>query len=87
MITDILLGFLQGAFDLMFGWLPGLPMISPEVMSTIDAILGYIPDIVGALAYLYTPAFFTFLVIVAIALFNFDNIYKIILWIYHKIRG
>lgn len=87
MITEFILGAFKGIVKFLFGWLPSIPSIPGTVIDGIDSFLDSVAGVVGVISYLYTPAVFTSIFLVLIAVLLFDPLHKFALWVWHKMRG
>lgn len=87
MIIEAILNVFQGALTALLGLLPNLPDLSSGITSAVTGVVNSITDVIGVMAYLYTPPLLTTAFVILVAVINFDSIYKFILWVYHKIRA
>jgi len=87
MITETILQGFYSVITFILGLLPDLPDIPTEVQDAISGFTDIIGDVVGLISYLYTPTIFILVMTILIAVINFEVIYKLVLWVYHKIRG
>jgi len=87
MIIEAFLGFVQGLFGFLFGWLPNIPNFPDGMVDGLSAFLSLLPQAIGLVAYLYTPAMFLFVFTLLIAVLAFDLIYGFAMWIWHKVKG
>lgn len=87
MITEFILRGFQTAVSLVLGILPDIPSMPENISSAMNFVVGLIGDTVGVIAYIYTPPVFVFIFAFFLAILGFDMIYKLALWILHKIRG
>lgn len=84
MILEALLNLIFGLLKIVFGWinLPGFP---DGLTNSIDLFLNLIFDNVTLLGFFVRPATIMIVVPILIILLNFDDLYKITMWILRKI--
>lgn len=87
MISEFLLNLLQTTFNALFAVIPVIPPLPALVTNGLAFFTGIVGDTVGLISNLYSPPFFTAIVVLLLAVINFDLIYKLVLWVYHKVRG
>lgn len=87
MITESILSALSAVVTFVLGLLPSLPAFPPEVQSALNQFATVVGDVVGVISYLYTPTILILAFTILIAVINFEAIYKLALWVYHKLRG
>jgi len=87
MITEITLGGFQAVVKALLFLIPDIPSMPAPIQSSMDFIIGLITDMVGIVAYIYTPTVFVFIFVFLLAILGFDFIYKFVLWILHKVKG
>lgn len=87
MITEFLLGVFYNFSTFIIGLFPNLPAMPAQITSGTNGVITIIGNTVGVISYIYTPFILTTVFVILIAIINFDVIYKLVLWIYHKIRG
>lgn len=87
MITEGILNVLSTIIRGLLGLLPDLPSLDSSVIDAANTFVNIVYSVVGFIAYLYTPTIFLLVFGILIAVINFDAIYKLVTWIYHKVRG
>lgn len=87
MITEAILKALQSSTYFLLSWIPNVPPMPDNIIDATDNIIDIISDVVGVISYIYTPLVFLFVFGAILAILGFDALYKIGLWIYHKVRG
>jgi len=81
-IINAILIFLSGVISLLPFTIPAMPSV---IMSGLSFITDNLASVASLLRYIYTPVFFTALVVVAVGLIFFDSIYGVIYWVLRKI--
>lgn len=84
MILEALLNLVFGLLKIVFGWI-SLPSFPEGLTSSIDTFLSLIFDNVTLLGFFIRPATLSIVVPILIILLNFEDIYKITMWILRKI--
>lgn len=87
MITEAILNGFYGVVTFILGLLPNLPQMPTVIANGTQSFVQTVSDTVGVVSYLYTPPLLIFSFVLFVAVLNFDAIYKLSLWIYHKVRG
>lgn len=84
MILEILLNLVFGLLKIVFGWI-SLPAFPETLTSSIDGFLGLIFDNITLLGFFIRPITITIVVPILIILLNFEEVYKLTMWILRKI--
>ncbi len=84
MILEVLLNLVFGLLKIVFGWI-SLPSFPSSLTSSIDTFLNLIFDNVTLLGFFIRPVTLSIIVPILIILLNFENLYKITMWILRKI--
>ncbi len=84
MILEGLLNLIFGLLKIVFGWI-SLPAFPSELASGIETFLNLIFDNITLLGFFIRPATITIVVPILIILLNFEDLYKITMWILRKI--
>jgi len=87
MITEAILNVFQFLIQGILFLLPNLPQMPGNIAGAMDSIVNTIGGTVGIISYIYTPPVFIFIFTFIVAILSFDSIYKLALWVLHKIRG
>ena len=87
MITESILNAFNATVQFILSLLPNIPSFPTAVTDALDTIVQLISDTVGVIAYIYTPLILVFVFTLFVAVIAFDNIYKFVMWVLHKIRG
>ena len=73
-----------GVIQLCFSWI-NLPQFPEGAKSAIDTYMSLIFDNLDFLNFFVNPSTLKTVALVAVALFGFEHIYKIMIWIIHKL--
>ena len=84
MILEVLLNLVFGLLKIVFGWI-SLSSFPSSLTSSIDTFLNLIFDNVTLLGFFIRPVTLSIIVPILIILLNFENLYKITMWILRKI--
>lgn len=87
MITQLILSAFYSLSVFIIGLFPSLPPMPQPITDGTNNILNIIGSTVGVISYIYTPFILITAFVLLLAVINFDVIYKLVLWIYHKVRG
>jgi len=87
MITEGILNVFNSVIQFILNLLPSIPQMPSPIVVALNTIVSLISDTVGVISYIYTPVMLIFVFTLFIAVLAFDNIYKLAMWILHKIRG
>ena len=80
MIITVCTSIIQAAFSFV-----NLPQVPVEARTTINTYMGYIFDNLGFLNFFVNVSTLKIVASVAITLIAFEHIYKVIIWIVHKL--
>lgn len=84
MIIEAILNLFKGLLFIVFGWI-SLPPFPVALTDSIDTFLGLIFDNLTLLGFFVRPVTLTIAIPVLIALLNFEELYKLTMWILKKI--
>lgn len=84
MILEALLNLVFGLLKIVFGWI-SLPAFPEGLTTSIDTFLNLIFDNITLLGFFIRPTTITIVVPILIILLNFEEVYKITMWILRKI--
>lgn len=84
MILEALLNLVFGLLKVCFGWI-SIPAFPEQLTSSIDTFLSLIFDNITLLGFFIRPLTLTIVVPVLIILLNFEEVYKITMWVLRKI--
>lgn len=84
MILEVLLNLVFGLLKIVFGWI-NLPTFPSGLTNSIDTFLNLIFDNVTLLGFFIRPITLSIVVPILIILLNFEDVYKITMWILRKI--
>jgi len=87
MITEAIIGAFKSVTVFILSIIPNLPQIPQNIQDATNSFINTISSVVGVISYLYTPVIFVLIFTILIAVINFEVIYKMAIWVYHKIRG
>lgn len=87
MIVEFILNAFYGFVTFIIGIFPSLPPMPIQIQQGTQVIIDLIGNTIGVISYIYTPFIFTTAFVLLLAILNFDVIYKLVLWVYHKVRG
>lgn len=87
MITQAILTAFANVVQFLLAIVPNIPSFPSGLLSSIDYFNGIVVGVIGIIAYLYTPVLSVFVFTAILVLLNFDNVYKLVLWFLHKVRG
>lgn len=87
MITEAILNIFLSLIQFLLGILPNIPPMPTVITSGITYIIGIITSAVSLVAYLESSAILVFGFTAIFILLNFDNVYKLVKWFYHLVRG
>lgn len=87
MITQAVLYALNAVVTTLLGFLPSLPSFPDTVTSALSTINSIIIAPIHLISYLYTPLIAAFVFGLILVILNFDNIYKLVMFVMHKVRG
>lgn len=84
MILEALLNLIFNLLKIVFGWI-SLPAFPEGLTNSIESFLNLIFDNVTLLGFFIRPTTIMIVVPILIILLNFEDIYKITMWILRKI--
>lgn len=84
MILEVILNLVKTLLNLVFGWI-NLPPFPEGLTNSIDSFFSLIFDNLTILGFFIRPETLTIAVPVLIILLNFEQIYKLTMWILRKI--
>lgn len=87
MITEFILSGFQTIVNILLFLIPNIPAMPAGIESALAYVSTAIQQMVGVIAYIYTPVVFVFIFTVILAILGFDFIYKFVLWVLHKVKG
>lgn len=87
MITEFILAGFQTIVQILLFLIPNIPPMPQGIMDAMNYISTAIQQMVGVVAYIYTPVVFVFVMTAILAILGFDFIYKFVLWVLHKVKG
>lgn len=85
MILQWLLNILLSIVDIILSFLDVLPQFPETLQTGINTIYSYMVSGVNMVNFLYPLSHLAYVIPIAIAVINFQNVYRIIMWIIHKI--
>lgn len=84
MIIEGIMNLCTGIIQLLFSWI-NLPSFPENAQKAIDTYLGYVFDNLDFLSFFINVSTLKTISLIAIVLFSFEHIYKIMMWIVRKI--
>lgn len=87
MITQAILYAFNVVVTTLLGFIPNLPSFPTAVTNALATMNSIIVAPINMISYLYTPLIATFVFGLILVILNFDNIYKLVMFILHKVRG
>lgn len=84
MILEAIMTLCTGVIQLLFSWI-NLPAFPASAQTAIDTYLSLIFDNLDFLSFFVHVSTFKTVALVAVSLFAFEHIYKIMIWIIRKI--
>ena len=84
MILEALLNVVFGLLKIVFGWI-NIPAFPEGLANSINIFLSLIFDNITLLGFFIRPATLTICIPILIILLNFEDVYKITMWILRKI--
>ena len=85
MIFEYVILAITTIINFVLGLLPTLPPMPTVVTDATTFLLGIIENASGALSYLYSETLFDAIIVMMIALFTFEYLYHMIMWLIRKI--
>lgn len=87
MIVEVLLNVFKSVIEFSLSILPNIPQFPSAITDSTTYIISLVGGAVGLVSYLFTPYLTVFAFTMFLVILNFDNVYKLSLWVLHKIRG
>ena len=87
MITESILDVFKGTVQFILNLLPNIPSFPDGILNGINYLQNIASGVMGLVSYLLTPPVVIFVFTAVIILLNFDNVYKLASWFWHKVRG
>ncbi len=84
MILETLLNIIKVLLQVIFGWI-NLPQMPEQLTSSIGTFLSLIFDNLSLLGFFIRPLTLTLTIPILIILLNFEQVYKLTIWILKKI--
>lgn len=84
MIFEALITICSSLIKLLFSWV-NLPAFPEQAKVAIDTYMGYIFDNLDFLSFFVNVSTLKIVAGVAITLYAFEHIYKVIVWVIHKL--
>lgn len=85
MIVELLLNFLKGSVEFIFGLLPSLPQMPTEISSFGNYLIGIVASFSQLAVYIYGSTLFLAIVTLSVALIGFDQVYNLVMYIARKL--
>ena len=84
MIVELLFNLIAGVIKILFIFinLPGLPQ---EAQNSFDQYFDLIFDNLGFIGFFVRPSTLSVVALTSITLWSFSKLYKVTMWIYHKL--
>lgn len=83
-IINNLLNFLYFLMDFLFGWI-NIPQMPDELVNSINTFLNLIFNNLSLLGFFIRPITLKILIPLIVFVLNFKYIYKVVIWLIHKI--
>lgn len=87
MIVQAILDIFKALIEFVLGLLPSIPSFSQSILDGIQYFTALVIGVVSLIAYLEGATLMVFVLTAIFILLNFDNLYKLALWFWHKVRG
>lgn len=84
MIIEAIITLISAVFKVLFAWI-NLPQVPTEIVSSVDTYLDLVFNNLTFLGFFFRPVTFRIVATSAIALYLFSKLYKVTMWIYHKL--
>lgn len=84
MILEAIMSLCTGIIQLLFSWI-NLPQFPEGAKTAIDTYMSLIFDNLDFLNFFINVGTLKTVALVAVALYGFEHIYKIMIWVIHKI--
>ena len=85
MIIEFIVNSLISVLKTVFSPLPNVPATPSAIVSGATWVTTTISGVVSLLRYVYGDALFTAIIVVVVALLNFEWIYHSLMWVVRKI--
>lgn len=85
MIFNVIFKSVVIFLEFVFGLLPSLPAMPKEIVEIFNSFVSYISGSIGIIKWLLSPALFNATIVLAIALFNFDYLFRLTMWLVRKL--
>lgn len=85
MLIELLLDLIQNIFTFIFTLLPNIPQVPASITTPINSFFDFIFNNAGIIGVFVDINLMKTIVPLTILVVNFDNIYKLIMWIIRKI--
>lgn len=84
MIVEAIISLISVVFKILFAWI-NLPQVPQEIVTSIDSYLDLVFNNLGFLGFFVRPITMKIVATSAIAIYVFSKLYKVTMWIYHKL--
>ena len=84
MIVEAIISLISVVFKILFAWI-NLPQVPQEIVTSIDGYLDLVFNNLGFLGFFVRPITMKIVATSAIAIYVFSKLYKVTMWIYHKL--
>lgn len=85
MLIELLLDMIQNIFTFLFGLLPNIPQVPTSITTPINTFFDFIFNNAGIIGVFVDINLIKVIVPLTILVINFNNIYKLFMWIIRKI--
>jgi hypothetical protein len=85
MITNTIIHVVMSAVSALLSILPTLPAMDSGVVSAGSWVTTQVGAVIAVLNWIFTPSLMAAIVVIIVALFNFEWVYHSVMWIVHKI--
>lgn len=84
MILEAIITLVSAVIKFLFSWI-NLPQAPEEIQDSISTYLDLVFDNLDFVGFFIRPTTLKVVAISAIALYTFSRLYKVTMWIYHKL--
>ena len=84
MILEAIITLISAVLKVLFAWI-NLPRAPQEIQDAINTYLDLIFDNLQFVGFFIRPSTLKIVAISAISLYTFSKLYKVTMWIYHKL--
>ena len=84
MIIEAVINLISVVFKFLFAWI-NLPQAPAEIQDAISTYLGLVFDNLQFVGFFIRPITLKIVATTAISLYVFSRLYKVTMWIYHKL--